>query len=284
MLNKEDIMSATQVVNPMAYQGKQVVLDVVRNERQKFYDLIKNPAIWNNQTRCEAWEVRDIVGHMIDVTEGYLARWEKARKGEEADAVGLLVMGDSLNKNAQSFRSLSREEAISRLKTASEKMLAIFDGLSEDEWSNFMVTHSYMGPLPTFFYPAFHVMDYGVHTWDIKYGLGNKLEELDERTAGVLIPYMFVLMQYTVDAKSAEGLDLVYGIEVTGDWGGKWRVTVKDGQWQAAPEAGNFEGCEAVFTYTPSDFVLSSFQRYPGGAARGDEQVINKIRKLFFTI
>lgn len=277
-------MSVTQVVNPMSYQGKEVVLDVVRKERQKFYDLIADPANWNVQTRCEEWEARDIVGHMIDVTEGYLARWEKARNGEEADAAGLLVMGESLNKNARSFRSLSREEAINRLKTASDKMLAIFDALTEDEWSNFMVTHAYMGPLPTFFYPAFHVMDYGVHSWDIRYGLGNKLEELDEATAGVLIPYMFVLMQYTVDAQSAEGLDVVYGIEVSGDWGGKWRVTVKDGQWQAAPETGNFEGCEAVFTYTPSDFVLSSFQRYSGGSARGDEQVIRKVRNLFFTI
>jgi uncharacterized protein (TIGR03083 family) len=277
-------MSTTQPVNPMSYEGKPVVLDVVRTERQKFSDLISDPANWNIPTRCTEWEVRDIVGHMIDVTEGYLGRWEKARKGEEADAVGLLVMGDTLNKNAQSFRSLSREEAISRWKTASDKMLEIFDGLTEDEWSSIMVTHSFMGPLPTFFYPAFQVMDYGVHTWDIKYGLGSKLEDLDERTAGVLVPYMLILMQYTVDAKSAEGLDLLYGIEVTGDWGGKWRVTVKDGQWQAVPEEGNFEGCQAVFTFTPSDFVLSAFQRYPGGAARGDEQVIRQVRGLFFTI
>jgi hypothetical protein len=95
---------------------------------------------------------------------------------------------------------------------------------------------------------------------------------------------MFVRMQYTVDEKSAEGLDTIYGIEVTGPWGGKWRVTVKDGQWQAVPEQGNFEGCQAVFTYSPSDFVLSAFQRYPGGSARGDALVIQKVRNMFFTI
>ena len=49
---------------------------------------------------------------MIDVTEGYLDRWEKARNSEEAEAVGLLVMGRDLNDAALSFRSLSREEAI----------------------------------------------------------------------------------------------------------------------------------------------------------------------------
>jgi uncharacterized protein (TIGR03083 family) len=268
----------------MTYEGKPVVMDVIRKERQAFMDIINDPANWEVDTRCEGWQVRDIVGHIIDVTEGYLERWEKARKGEDANAVGLLVMGRDLNDGALSFRSLSREDAINRWQSAYDKMMAIFDGLTEDEWNNFMVTHGFMGPLPTLFYPAFHVMDYGVHTWDMRYGLGDKLGKLDETTAGVLVPFMFVLMQYTVDAGSAEGLDTVYGLEVSGDWGGKWRVTVKDGQWKADPDDGNYDGCQALFRFEPSDFVLSSFQRIPGGSATGDPDVIDRVRGLFFTI
>jgi hypothetical protein len=226
-----------------------------------------------------------MVGHMIDVTEGYLSRWEKARKGETAGALGTAVMADGLNTAARGFRSLSREESIARLKTAYDTMMKTFDSLSADEWSNFLITHPYMGPLPTFFYPAFHVMDYGVHTWDIRYGLGDRLGKLDERTAGVLVPYMlYALMPNTVDADSAKGVDVVYGIEVTGEWGGKWRATMQDGKFEAKPEAGNFEDCQAVFTYDPSDFVLTAFQRFPGGAARGDPEVIDKVRGLFFRI
>lgn len=45
-------------------------------------------------------------------------------------------------------------------------MLEIFDGLSPDDWTGFNVTHPYMGDLPTSFYPAAHLMDYGVHTYD----------------------------------------------------------------------------------------------------------------------
>lgn len=275
----------TEAVNSMAYEGKPVVLDVVRTERHAFYDLIDDPANWKVQTRCTEWEVRDIVGHMIDVTEGYLTRWEMARKGEEGTALGTQVMGEKLNESALAFRSLSRQEAITRLKAASDKMLKTFDSLTEDEWSNFVVTHPYMGPLPTFFYPAFHVMDYGVHTWDIRYGLGEKIRKLDERTAGVLIPYMlYALWPNTVDAKSAEGVDVVYGIEISGPWGGKWRATMKNGKFEAKSEEGNFEGCEAVFSFDPSDFVLTAFQRFPGGAARGDAEVIDQVRGLFFTI
>jgi len=272
-------------VNSMDYSGKDTVLDVIRAESDDFFKIVDDPNNWNVQTRCTEWEVRDIVGHMLDVTEGYLTRWEKARNNEPIDTAGLLVMGESLNKNAQAFRSLPREEAIGRLKTDYNKMMDIFDKLTANEWGNFIVTHPYMGSLPTFLYTAFHVMDYGVHTWDMRWGLGEKARKLDERTAGVLVPYMlYALLPSTVDAPSAKGVDVEYGIQVSGEWGGKWRATVKDGKFEAKPETGNFEGCKAVFSFDPSDFVLTAFQRFDGGTARGDEETINKVRKLFFRI
>jgi uncharacterized protein (TIGR03083 family) len=272
-------------VNSMDYSGKGTVVDVIRKEAGDFFKLVDEPKNWQVQTRCTEWEVRDIVGHMLDVTEGYLTRWGHARKKEPVDSVGLLVMARDLNAHAQAFRSLKREVAIDRLKRDYNEMMDIFDELTADEWSNFIVTHPFMGPLPSLFYPAFHVMDYGVHTWDIRYGLGEKTRQLDERTAGVLIPYMlFALLPSTVDAKSAKGVDVKYGIEVSGEWGGKWVATMKDGKFQAKPETDSFGGCDAIFSFGPSDFVLTAFQRFPGGAARGDYQVINKVRNLFFTI
>jgi uncharacterized protein (TIGR03083 family) len=269
-------------VNPMAAEGKETVLDVLRRDRKKFFDLVEDPANWKVQTRCTEWEVRDLVGHLIDVTEGYLARWEVAKKGESADAAGMLVMGETLNDHAKEFRSLPREEALARLKRDADQVMSIFEALTPEEWTGFMVTHPYMGPVPAGFYPSFQIMDYGIHPYDIEYGLGDKLAELDEATAGVLVPYCLIIMQYTVDQDSAKGVDIVYGMEVSGPWGGRWRVTVKDGQWQATPEEGNFEGADAVFQYTPSDFVLTVFGRFPGGSASGDPEVIDQVRRLFF--
>ncbi len=276
-------MSAVLVpVNPMAAEGKQTVLEVLRKDQKKFFDLVQDPNNWNLQTRCTEWEVRDLVGHLIDVTEGYLSRWEIARKGESAAALGLQVMGEKLNDHALEFRSLSREQALSRLQDDRSKMMSIFDALTPDEWTGFMVTHPYMGPVPAGFYPAFHIMDYGIHPYDVEYGLGNKLAELDEATAGVLIPYCHIIMKYTVDQASAKGVDCVYGMEVSGPWGGRWRVTVKDGQWDSQPAEGSWEGCDAIFKYSPSDFVLTVFGRFPGGSATGDPEVIERVRNLFF--
>jgi uncharacterized protein (TIGR03083 family) len=274
-------------VNSMDYSGKGTVLDVIRTERARFFDIMDDTNNWNTPTRCTGWEVRDLVSHMIDVTEGYLSRWDLARNGEEADPpIGVLTMGERLNENAMALRVLPREEAVARLKTASDEMLGIFDRLTVDEWGNFLVNHPYMGPLPTLFYPAFHVMDYGVHTWDMEWGMGRKgdKDKLDERTAGVLVPFMFVLMSATVDQKAAEGLDIEYGIVVDGEWGGKWRVQVKDGTYTATP-TDDLDGVQAVVHFKDaSDFVLTTFQRIDASEASGDPEVIEKIRRLFFTI
>ncbi len=271
-------------VNPMDYSGKDTVLDALRSERAKFYSIIDDPNNWNVQTRCSEWEVRDMAGHLIDVTEGYLARWEMARKGEPAEAAGMLVLAERLNQHALALRSLPRTEAIARLKTASDTMLAIFDQLTPEEWSGFMVTHPYMGPLPTFFYPSFQIIDYSVHTWDMRWGLGDKHTKLDERAAGILVPYMLIVMQYTVDQEAAKGVDAVFGIKVDGEWGGQWRVTVKDGTFAYAP-ADDLTGVQATFHFEdPSDFVLTSYQRFPGGQTSGDPRVIEQIRHLFFRI
>src|SRR6202022_778778 len=229
------------VVNPMAAEAKQTVLHVLKRDQQKFFGLVEDPANWNLQTRCTEWEVRDLVGHLIDVTEGYLSRWEVAKKGESADAAGMLVMGETLNDHAKEFRSLPREEALARLKRDADQVMSIFEALTPEEWEGFMVTHPYMGPVPAGFYPSFQIMDYGIHPYDIEYGLGDKLADIDEASAGILIPYCHIVMQYTVDQESAKGVDCVYGMEVSGPWGGKWRGAAKAGARDAQPAGGPFQ-------------------------------------------
>lgn len=281
---EEQQPGAAKIVNPMDYSGKDTVLDVVRTERGRFYAIIDDPKNWESPTRSGHWQARDLVGHMIDVTEGYLTRWDMARRGDPATALGLLVMAQELDRVALTYRNLPREEAINRLKASSDRLLAKFDTLSPEQWGGFNITHVFMGPLPTFFYPAFQIMDYGVHTWDMRWGLGEKDARLDERTAGVLVPYMFILMQSTVDQESAKGVDITYGIVVRGDWGGAWRVQVKDGQLTYEP-AEDVSALPAVFEYPDaSEFVLTTFGRTEGGQARGDPAIVEKARHLFFRI
>src|SRR6266508_1856822 len=217
-------------VNPMSAEGKDTVMTVMRRDRENFTRLVSDPKNWNVDTRCTGWEVRDLVGHMIDVMEGYFKNWDAALAGKDGTALGLPVMGETLNDHALEFRKLSREEALERLKKDAQK-----------------------------------------------------LDTIDEATAGLILPFAFVFWQYTVDEKVATDQVFTYGIQVDGPWGGKWRATVKDGAWSAQPESGNFEGCDALIHFNnAADAVLTFFQRFPGGSASGDEDVINTIRRLHF--
>jgi hypothetical protein len=138
-----------------------------------------------------------------------------------------------------------------------------------------------MGPLPAYFYAAFQLIDYSIHSWDIKAGLGRE-EPLSEAAAVTLIPFMLIVMQYTVDAQRAEGLKTRFGIEITGPGGGSWCVSV-DGS-SLAYEEGAAAECPVVFTFKPSEFVLSTYQRMRSGTVAGDSSIAERIRDLLFKI
>ena len=109
-------------------------------------------------------------------------------------------MASKLDEGATRFRSLSKQDAIARLKTASDKMFDIFDALDEKSWSGEIVPHTFMGPLPAYFFAAFQLLDYSIHSWDAKAGLGRD-EPLSDAAAVTLIPFMMIVLQYTVDAQ-----------------------------------------------------------------------------------
>src|SRR5437773_648225 len=105
-------------VNVMEHAGKEFLLNLDRAERAEFYKLL-DEAPWEGPTASGQWQVRDVCGHLIDVTEGYLERFALARAGKEAPApLGLPIMASKLDEGATRFRSLSKDQAIARLKTA----------------------------------------------------------------------------------------------------------------------------------------------------------------------
>jgi uncharacterized protein (TIGR03083 family) len=271
-------------VNTMAPEGKDHLLRVVRKERQGFYDLIDrtDDETWKTPTACTEWEVRDQVGHLVDVTEGYLERFAMARAKQPApDALGLPGMAKMLDQDSKNFRKIPRAQLIARLKESSNKLFEIFDALTPEQWTGELIAHKYMGPLPTMIYPAFQLIDYSVHSWDIRAGLG-QMSPLSDEAANTLMPYMFIVLQVTVDQEEAKGFDATWGVRISGDQGGSWKLQLKDGK--LTYEEASVAACPVVFNFDPNDWVLTAYQRFPGGAAIGDRALAYRIRRLFFKI
>ena len=159
------------VWNGMSFEGKETMLRVVRDEAELFFAMVDRDGVWQAPTGAGHWEVRDVVAHLTDTTDSYFGALSGpvARGG----AAGVRAAGDGRAGRQAGARTPGGTEAelIDRLRGGFDKMMEIFDALGPDDWAGLTVPHLYMGP-SGFFYPAFQLMDYGVHSWDIRQGTG----------------------------------------------------------------------------------------------------------------
>ncbi len=268
--------------NATSFDAKENLLRVVHHQAEGFFALAGAPGAWEAPTACPEWQVRDLVGHLIDVTESYFVGFDAARGGPAAaGALGLRVMQQRLDEGAKAHRGLGQEAALDRLRGDFGKLMEMCDALGPDEWGGLSVPHKYMGPLPAFFYPVFQLMDYGVHSWDIRNGSG-RAHALDGDTADLLVPFMFIVWQSTA-VPPAEARPIEMGIRVcTGHNAGTWRVEV--GPDGVRYDAGEVTGLPLVIDFDPGSFVLTAFGRSNAGTVRGDAATADRFLNLFFRI
>jgi uncharacterized protein (TIGR03083 family) len=264
-----------------SYEGKDTILRVVRDEAQRLFAMAEQPGAWDAPTACESWRVRDVIGHLVDTTEGYFEAFETAASGGAApDAYGLPGMHERCGEQAVSFRDLSQQEMMDRIRADLDKMMGILEPLGPDEWTGMIVPHFYMGPLPAFFYAAGQLMDYGVHSWDIEQGTG-RAHGISGDAADLLVPFMFVLWQYTIKP-DADLTPFTIGISVTGRNGGEYRVSVSDKGMQFEP--GSVADLPAVIDFDAGSMVLTTFGRSNSGTVRGDKALADRFLNLFYRI
>jgi uncharacterized protein (TIGR03083 family) len=254
---------------------------VLQREVDAFFDLVADPDRWEAPTACAGWEVRDVVGHMVDAIEGYFPGWEATRTGAALpEPLGLRAMAARIDANAKAFRAVSRTELLARLREDVDRLLAEFRRLDADAWTGLMVSHPYMGPLPAMFYPVFQLVDFAVHGWDIREGTGAP-HALAGDSADLLVPLIFVLWQATADT-SAVAAPFSFGVRVSGANAGDTRVDVGPDGVTIAP--GSLDDVDAILECDPAGFVLTGYGRINGGTVRGDASAVTRFRNVFFAV
>jgi uncharacterized protein (TIGR03083 family) len=264
------------------FASKKNLLRIVQKEAQDFFALAETPENWKMPTTAGHWQVRDIVAHLVDTTEGYIQRFGTTRGGGAAEGIApLSEMARNADNFAQELRNIPREELLARLHTAFETAMTMFDGVDDKNWDSFMVVHAYMGPLPAFFYPIAQLMDYGVHSWDVREGL-RMAHFMDPDAADMLVPFMFVLWQATTDTSRLQGSDLDVAVRVSGRNAGTTRIKVtNDGM---VFEPGEEAGSQVVLDFDPASLVLTAFGRARSGTPYGDQDAARRFAGLFFRI
>jgi uncharacterized protein (TIGR03083 family) len=268
--------------NAMSFDGKDTIIKVVRTEAERMFAMADRTEAWDAPTACDGWSTRDIIAHIVDTTEGYFRAFDAARGlGEVPAPFGLSVMHEKVDEFASGLRDIPQAELMERLKTDFEKMQEILSGLSADEWTGFMVTHAYMGPVPAFFYAAGQLMDYGVHSWDIRQGTG-RAHGLPGDTADLLVPFMFAIWQGTIKADTVTE-PFTIGIRVsTGHNAGDYRVSVSD--QGMTYELGEIDSLPGYIEFDAGSLVLTAFGRGNFGTVRGDFDLAERYLNLFFRI
>jgi uncharacterized protein (TIGR03083 family) len=267
--------------NFMSYASKDNLLEAIRRESAGMFALAEDPENWQAPTGAGHWQVRDVFGHLIDTTETYFVSFDAARgNGDGPPLVPLTEMAVHVDRGAQAFRSLEREAALERLHVALDKMLEIEEGLSEEDWG-LLVPHKYMGPLPAFFYVCFQLVDYAVHSWDIRDGSG-KPHALEGRSADLLVPLCFVL--WTATAKvgpETKPMDLGVRI-VSGQNAGDTHIAVRPEGLTTSSDS--IADVPTVIDFDPGSFVLTAYGRMNAGTVNGDRELGHEFLDGFFRI
>ena len=166
----------------------------------QFFAMVDSDEAWEAPTGAGHWQVRDVVGHIVDTTEAYFVGVRRGPR-RDRDACGVWACRGW----RRGWTSRPRHCAACRVRSwwsgcgptstnDGDPRGARRGGLGRPD--RVALLH---GPLPAFFYPAFQLMDYGVHSWDIRQGTG-RAHGLSGEAADLLVPFMFVLWKYTAGA------------------------------------------------------------------------------------
>jgi uncharacterized protein (TIGR03083 family) len=261
--------------------GKDRLLSVLRREIDEMSELAADPERWNMPTACPGWELRDMIGHLLDATESYLAGIDVARHGGlPPDPVGVAGMARALDVAARKFRSLPRDEVLARLHDTTEQVMNEFEKMSDADWSGLVIPDRYMDPLPAKFIAAGMLGGSVVHAWDVREGIGAP-HAIAGDAADLLVPFVFLLWWATADT-SAVDAPFSIGIRTTGHNGGDTRFDVSRDGLIFAP--GDIESCPAVLELDPATLVLTAYNRVNAGTVRGDPNLVAGFRSLFVSI
>jgi uncharacterized protein (TIGR03083 family) len=267
--------------NAMTYDGKDTILRVVRTEAERMFAMAEGPQAWDAPTACAGWSTRDVIAHIVDTTEGYFRAFDAADgRGEVPAPHGLAVMSRKVDEGASALRGIPQDELLGRLRDDFHRMQGILQPLGPDDWTGKMVTHPYMGPVPAFFYAAGQLMDYGVHSWDIRQGTG-LAHGLPGDTADLLVPFMFAIWQGTVRTDAVTE-PFTVGVRVSGRNAGDYRVSVSDQGLTYEP--GEIESLPCYIEFDAGSLVLTAFGRSNSGTVRGDLELAERYLNLFFRI
>jgi uncharacterized protein (TIGR03083 family) len=244
----------------------------IRREYEAMVAMASAPDAWEHATACGEWQYRDVVGHLVAVTEGYFVSIDAARGDGEVQLRDVMGFSGDMDQDARALRSTSQDELLARLDKDFTKLEGIFDSLSDEEWGSLMVTHGHFGPMPVFMFAIFQLVDYGVHGWDMREATGVR-HAMDGATADLLSMLAIGLVPSMVHTDE----DLEIGLQITSGPNDGGHTVSTGGPGNAASVSPGIDpDVAATIECDPASMILTWYGRFNTGTIRGDQDAAHR--------
>ena len=238
---------------------------VVRNEAEQLFALVDSDEAWAAPTGAGHWQVRDVVGHIVDTTEAYfVASTPPAATAEIARGVRPARDGGPGGQEGAPHCAVDRGGARgAAARPTSTRCMGIRGahrgGLGRPAWCR---TTTWDRCRRSSTRPS--------SSWTTACTPGTSARAPAGRTgspatsADLLVPFMFVLWSATADV-GADAQPCELGVRITG--GPERRRHPRHGRarraWTTSPATST--GVPTVIEFDPGSFVLTAFGRSNAG-------------------
>ena len=239
-------------------------------ESDGMFDLASEADQWEAPTGAGHWQVRDVIGHLVDTTEAYFVSFDAARgRARHQRRLASVTWPATSTKERRHFGELNRANCshVSAMIAIACSESPPTSPMMSGRGSWFLTSTWDRSPPPSTH--SSNSSTTAFHSWDIRQGTGSS-HGLDGDSADLLVPLAFILWQSTPDVPAGTETYMV-GVEVTGRNAGQHRVTV--GPDGVAVEESDLDDLPAVIELDAASLVLTAYGRMNAGTIRGDRVV-----------
>ena len=230
------------------------------------------PDAWRQPSACQGWEVRDVVGHLVDVAEFYVEVITRGLQGDVSPPAGVSQGGTVTAEVIAQYAIAARERLGDRLlptfKARYEQLCLVLAGLSPGDWETLCYYASEPKQRPVREYIPLSVQELAIHGWDIRSGLAPPAH-LSTTSLAVLVQHTPRRLGRprlaTFPGQAMLPTPLRYRWQLTGVVAGAHDIVVEHGRCRMEPAATAVP--QVTFRCEAETFVLLMYRRLALAAA-----------------
>jgi uncharacterized protein (TIGR03083 family) len=227
--------------------------------------------VWELETNCPPWLVRDLAAHLVTSGEGFVRSIRNglagsveppgARHAEQAD--------------------VAPSEVASALRRVTDDFDSLYDDLSETQLDT--ICWHRRGNRSVRWYATHRLAEVAFHGWDLDTSLGRPAH-FSDAVAKLLLPTLLesnVPRTYAAGLSQERGSGERYLLRVADDPSASWLVTIDPDTLHVVPDAG---AAELRITATAANLALLVYGREDLssiGSVEGDPALVDRFARIF---